>query len=185
MTKSKSKDLEELLAKSITTLRTSSDERGKYPALDRLLRRIAERERLVPGDRLSGWRFLKPLLAPLASGAAGFAGAALALILLPSSWVGGSPMATSAPSMPPTLEEAGPRAHIADSARSLTRSIHRLERAIHGLEKFQPVVESRIEWLEDVFQRKHADAYASGEDMSRSKDPYTPVQMRPDRGAFF
>jgi hypothetical protein len=120
---------------------------------------------------------MRPILAPLSSAAAGFAGAAAALLLL-------MPGAERAPSPAPAAVVA-PRAQAADAARSLSRSINRLERAIHGLEKFQPLVESRIESLEDALQRKHADAYASREDMSRSQDPYTPVQMRTDRGAFF
>jgi hypothetical protein len=165
------KDLHNLLTQSIDALRASPAEREKYPALDRLLTRIETRQRRSP------WR---SLLAPLSSAAAGFAGAALAVMLLPS-WFADAPRSST----PPEIAVAAAHVQSADSARALARSIHRLERAIHGLENFQPLVESRIEALEDAFQRKYADAYASGEDVSRSKDPYQAVQMRQDRGAFF
>jgi len=165
------KDLQDLLAQSIETLRASAAERQKYPALDRLLGRIEARER--PSDRASAWGWMRPLLGPLSSAAAGFAGAALALMLLPT-WFGGSP----APGAPTAV--VAPRVQAAEPARMMAHSLHRVERAIHGLEKFQPLIESRIEALEDAFQRKYADAYASGEDVSPS-----PVQVRQDRGAFF
>lgn len=170
------KDLQDLLAKSIEALRASPAEREKYPALDRLLGRIEARQRRS-SDRASAWGWMRPLLGPLSSAAAGFVGAALAMMLLPA-WFGGAP-APAAPSAVVARHQA------AEPARMMSHSLHRLERAIHGLEKFQPLIESRIEALEDAFQRKYADAYATGEDVSRSQDPYKNVQMRQDRGAFF
>jgi len=87
----------------------------------------------------------------------------------------GAPLVRGAPTA-----VVAPRVQAAEPARMMAHSLHRVERAIHGLEKFQPLIESRIEALEDAFQRKYADAYASGEDVSPS-----PVQVRQDRGAFF
>lgn len=173
-----SKELEELLAKSIEALRASQAEREKYPALNRLLSRIESRQQQIPGRGASAWRLVRPFVGPLSSAAAGFAGAAVALLLLMPA---ASPIAPAAPG----AVAAAPHAENADAARRLSRSIHRLERAIHGLEKFQPLIESRVESLEDALQRKHADAYASGEDMSRSQDPFKSMQVRQDRGAFF
>jgi hypothetical protein len=179
-----SRDLQELLTRSIEALRASHARREKYPALDRLLSRMEAHERRVPQAGAYAWKVMRPLAGPLVSAAAGFAGAALALLLLPAH--GSAPLAAErAPLAPPALVVSAPQIKAADPAGSLSRSIDRLERAIEGLEKFQPLVESRIESLEDALQRKHADAYASGEDVVRSQSPYQPVQMRPDRGAFF
>jgi hypothetical protein len=155
-------ELQDFLVKSLDNLRGSAKEREKYPALDRLLARIEAREHRLPALALgSSWRWLRPILPPLSAAAAGFAGAALALLLLQPAWFvseAGSNLATNAIEAPVEVSD------LAQHEVRLSQSLHRLERAVRGLEKFQPVIESRIEWIEDALQRKHADAYAPAEE---------------------
>lgn len=152
-----SRDLENLLVRSFDTLRESPQGRQKFPALDRMLSRIEARERRVgkPGPREpSAWRWARLALPPLTAAAAGFIGAALALVVLPGP-------------VPPAVVERAPGLASPSSQNVsrdlLDRSLQRLEDAVHGLEKFQPLLESRIEWIEDVVQREHSDAYVSVE----------------------
>lgn len=151
------RDLQELLVQSLESLRGSRSERRKFPALDRMLSRIEARERQMAA-RDATWSFRQRwLFAPLTAAAAGFAGAALALIVLPVAET--PPLVESPPVLLRQSSAAG---------EDLDRSIQRLENAVRGLEKFQPLLESRIEWIEDVVQRHHSDAYVSVE---HKKDP--------------
>lgn len=150
------RDLEDLLVRSLDTLRDSPADREKFPALDRMLSRIETRERRIgahEAPNLSVWSWLRPAFPALTAAAAGFAGAALALAVLPGP-------------APQRVVESAPAVmnlRLADEPGRLDRSIRRLEDAVHGLEKFQPLLESRIEWIEDVVQHEHNYAYVAAE----------------------
>jgi hypothetical protein len=155
------RDLQDLLVRSLDTLRDSPREREKFPALDRMLSRIEARERGIVVDEAenpSAWRWLRPAFPSLTAAAAGFVGAALALAVLPGPV---PPRAVEGVPAVTTLQSAG------TSRDRLDRSIRRLEDAVHGLEKFQPLIESRIEWIEDEILREHNDAYVSVESKNK------------------
>lgn len=147
------RDLQDLLVRSLDSLRESPADRERFPALDRMLSRIEARERRMASRQVArAW--LRPLIGPLTAAAAGFAGAALALIVLPG----------------PAPETAGGATALAvsqaphgDTRDDLDRSIRRLENAVRGLEKFQPLLESRIEWVEDMLQRHVKGAFVAAE----------------------
>jgi hypothetical protein len=170
--------LEDLLMSSIESLRRSPSQRLRYPALDRLFRRMEthdQRESLrFPAAVRSTGTWLRYLLPATSSAAAGFAGAALALLLLHDPpFTGPSSTGSAAPVAAPMPQDASER---------LASSIRALEQAVHGLEKFQPLVESRIEWVEDALQRKHRDAYAAGGSTDRAERLDTAPSARPRNG---
>lgn len=161
------RELQDFLTKSLDNLRGSPEERESYPALDRLLARIEARGHRLPALATSSpWRWLRPVLPPLSAATAGFAGAALALILLPPTWLARG--VDSQGNANVAVGTAAGTADLGDQELRLAQALRRLERAVRGLEKFQPLVESRIEWIEDALQRKHADAYASVEEKVRA-----------------
>jgi len=161
------RDLEDLLLRSLASLRESPLQRKKFPALDRMLSRIKAREqRLARRDPARWLTWLRPLFGPLTAGAAGFAGAALALAILPGP-------------TPPTPNDAVAAGQTLrnETRDSVDQSVQHLENAVHGLEKFQPLLESRIEWVEDALQRLHRNAYVSverGDDTRRRRQSTQP-----------
>jgi hypothetical protein len=148
----KERDLEQLLIRSFDSLRTSPAGRERFSALDRMLSRIEARERHLAAGFASPFTWSRWVIAPLTAAAAGFAGAALALLVVGS----------SQEQVPTQIAARAPQPQsVAAADDGLDRSIQRLENAVRGLEKFQPLLESRIEWVEDTVQRHVKDAFAA------------------------
>ncbi len=167
----KERDLEHLLVRSFDSLRTSRADREKFPALDRMLSRIEAREQRLVAGFARPFNWPRWLVAPLTAVAAGFSGAALALLVLGSSQ-----------EMPQTQVALLTQQRPATGDAGLDSSIQRLENAVRGLEKFQPVLESRIEWVEDTVQRHVKDAFAA-EDAGAAGGRAQPVtHARRDNG---
>jgi hypothetical protein len=173
-TKDEERDLQQLLIRSLDGLRQSPMERDKFPALHRMLSRIEARERRLAADDASWSTSLRWLAGPLTAAAAGFAGAALALVLLPGPKEEISTEAISAALQQSLRQEAG---------ENLEPSIRRLENAVSGLEKFQPLLESRIEWVEDAVQRNVKDAFVSVEHRKDTRrGPQPAARLRSGKG---